>query len=509
MQFGGSTPQWTTAALYPERIIDHRRPPANGYDTQLSSQDRKRTGAWYTPGPLVEHIVTNTVVDVEPGQVVSVLDPACGDGRFLVTTAAAIRSAGGVPVLTGVDIDLGGLRSTAPADHVEIEAIEADALHHEWGDRRFDIVIGNPPFLSQLATATSRDGGSRFGGGPYADAAADFVGLAMHLARPDGGRVGLVLPLSLLTARDAGPIRAAALDGGSLDWFWWSAEQVFDASVRTCAIGLRRSTRSGPVERTTGDTFDAIASVSTPPSTTNGHWGWLIADVHGVPEVGAVRSDGTLGAFALVTANFRDQYYGLVGAVSDAADGPPLITTGLIDVAECHWGSRQTRFAKQTFTAPRVDRSALAPFMQRWAERCLVPKVLVATQTRVLEAVVDEQGEWLPAVPVIRVVPDPATTQLWDVAAVLTSPVASALIAAQSVGSGLSATTVRVSQRTLGALPWPSGPLVDAVDALRAGDIVGCGRLVDAAYGIDDEALLDWWREGLSHQSTRRGISAV
>jgi hypothetical protein len=429
---------------------------------------------------------------------VRVLDPACGDGRFLVAAARQIVAAGATPVLTGVDIDLTGLRGAViPRRVAKIEAIEADSLAFDWGSRRFDVVVGNPPFLSQMASATARDGGSRFGGGTYANAAADFLALASRLAAEDGGHVGLVLPVSVLTARDAGPIRQAIAASCALRWFWSSTSMMFDAAVRTCAIGLERGNGRGAVIRAIGPEFASTAPVEPPHmSSANHHWGWLIADAHGLPAVPTVTSASTISDHALVTANFRDQYYGLVGAVRDDADGPPLITTGLIDVATCRWGERPTRFAKQRFAAPRVDRAELAPFMQRWADRCLVPKVLVATQTRVIEAVVDARGEWLPAVPVIRLVPhDPA--RLWEIAAVLTSPIASALIAEQSVGSGLSHSTVRVSQRTLGLLPWPEGGLTAAVSALRDGDIERCGRAVDHAFDVDDATLFDWWNSAL------------
>lgn len=483
----------------------------------LSTSDRKRTGAWYSPSALVDHVVANTVGSVRRGGHVRVLDPSCGDGRFLLAAAAVVRRAGGIPVLTGVDIDLGGLGAAGllgdgpPAgDHDEvIEAIQADALAHEWGSRRFDVIVGNPPFLNQMASNTARTGRSRFGGGPYADAAADFLALAVRLAADDGGRVGLILPTSLLTARDAGPIRGEVASTASIEWFWASREPMFDAMVRTCAIGVRRGRGGAPaVIRFDGADFVPLDPLRPPPDrSSNDHWGWLIADSHGLPPVPAIRTAGAMADHALVTANFRDQYYGLVGAVADGADGPPLVTTGLIDPGRCHWGERATRFAKQRFDAPRVDRTQLAPFMQRWADRCLVPKVLVATQTRVLEAVVDAAGEWLPAVPVIRVVPN-RPDALWPVAAVLTSAVASALIAEQSVGSGLSATTMRVSQRTLGLLPWPAGDLADAVDALRAGDIESCGRAVDAAYGVDDEGLFEWWRQHMSPGGARHHTSS-
>jgi hypothetical protein len=73
-----------------------------------------------------------------------------------------------------------------------------------------------------------------------------------------------------------------------------------------------------------------------------GKWTGLIADTAEPRHEGPV-----LGDIASFTADFRDQYYGLVGAVSDAGDGPPLITSGLIDPNECWWGRRRVRFAKQ------------------------------------------------------------------------------------------------------------------------------------------------------------------
>ena len=62
-------------------------------------------------------------------------------------------------------------------------------------------------------------------------------------------------------------------------------------------------------------------------------------------------------------------------------------------------------FARQTFTCPRVDLDRLTGRFPRWAERKLVPKVLVANQTSVLEAVADRDGAWLPGVPVNTVTP--------------------------------------------------------------------------------------------------------
>ncbi len=380
---------------------------------------RKLLGAWYTPPELVDAVVAEVRHGFEPR---TVLDPACGDGRFLAPFSDTAT-------VTGIDID----SSTS--------WIHGDALSIDWGDRRFDAVVGNPPFLNQLATSTSRRGRSKFGGGPYADSAAEFLSLAVRLVRP-GGRVGLVLPLSMLSTRDVTPIRDDVSRRAALRWMWWSTTQMFDAHVRVWAGVWKVGGTQGEVRRSYGPRFESRASIAMPA-----RWTGLIADT-----VEAAHDGPVLGDIATFTADFRDQYYGLVGAVSDTADGPPLITSGLIEPNECWWGRRRVRFAKQHFAAPRVDLSALSPALQRWADQRLVPKILIANQTRRIEAVIDRDGRWLPSVPVITC----TTDRLDDVVDVLHSDAATDWVRYHAAGSGLSATSVRLTARLLASIPLPA-----------------------------------------------------
>ncbi|HNJ97331.1 MAG TPA: N-6 DNA methylase [Ilumatobacteraceae bacterium] len=85
------------------------------------TRTRKQLGAWYTPPSLVQAVVREAVFD----GAVSVLDPACGDGRFLRAT--------GLPTQVGIDID----PATAAAGGFEC----ADSLTRDWGDTRFDVVV--------------------------------------------------------------------------------------------------------------------------------------------------------------------------------------------------------------------------------------------------------------------------------------------------------------------------------------------------------------------------------
>jgi len=402
----------------------------------VAVSQRKQLGAWYTPPALVRAVVAQAVGP----RARRVLDPACGDGRFL---AAAAQAIGPAARLTGVDVDLPTVERARrdPALAELGEWVHGDALAMDWTGRAFDVVVGNPPFLSQLAVATTRGGSSRFGGGPYADAAAEFLALAVQLVGP-GGRVGLVLPQSLLAARDAATIRAAVSTRAALRWMWWSPTLMFDANVRTWAGVWEVGAEQGQVQREFGPSFEVLRPIAMPSV-----WSGLIADASRPPAEG----ERTLGDVAVFTADFRDQYYGLVGAVADDADGPPLVTSGLIEPDRCLWGERPVRFAKQRFTAPRVDLALLSPSMQTWARRRLVPKILIANQTRTIEAVHDERGEWLPGVPVITCTSD----QPGEVLRVLQSPAATDWVRYHAAGSGLSAGTIRLTARLLASIPLP------------------------------------------------------
>ena len=408
---------------------------------------RKRLGAWYTPPGLVQAVVAEVT---RPGAR-SVLDPACGDGRFLAAT--------GLPVQVGVDVD-----EHAALDHGTL--IRDDALTREWGSEQFDAVVGNPPFLNQMATATRRHGPSRFGGGPYAGSAAEFLALAVHLTRP-GGRVGMVLPQSLLTARDAAPIRRFVDDRASLRWMWWSHDAVFDAQVRVWAgvwdvhgpdqPAVQPEARA--VRRSFGASFAALDTMEMPHT-----WAGLLAAPGtvapgGHPAQGASGADGsgtasagTLGDLAAFTVGFRDQYYGLIPAVGDHAAGPKLITSGLIEPGRVLWGQRPARFAKQRFAAPRVDLSRVDPKVAAWVHRQLRPKVIIANQTATIEAAVDETGQWVAAVPVIAAIPHVAA-DLERVFHVLGRPTATEWVRYHAAGSGLSSRVVRLSPALLASIP--------------------------------------------------------
>jgi hypothetical protein len=208
----------------------------------------------------------------------------------------------------------------------------------------------------------------------------------------------------------------------------------------------------------------------------------------------------TVGSVATTTAGFRDQFYGFLPHLRAARPqrAARLVTTAMIDPARCHWGRREVRIARAAWTEPWLDLDALASDerLMRWTERLAVPKVLVATQTRVVEACIDRDGDLVPMTPVIAVVPT-AAVGIEHLQAALSAPAATAWSLRRFGGAGMSSTALKLAARQVAEIPLPAhdGPWDEAVDLLRADvpDWPAVGRALNAAWGIEDDPLVDWW----------------
>jgi hypothetical protein len=382
----------------------------------------------------------------------------------------------------------------------------------------YDAVVGNPPFLNRMERRTALDpvAGRRLAAEsegavrPYTDLSAVFLHRSVSWVRP-GGRVGLVQPQSLLAARDAAGVRRDLASRCSLESLWASSVPVFDAGVLTCAPVLRVGGAQRRVRRSQGPHFEPLEPAE--PADLEGTWSHLVADALGVPRVWTAgrRFPGRLGDVADCTADFRDQYYGLDGHVHESfacPGGVPLVTAGLVDPAVNRWGSRPTRFLKRRWAAPVVDVDSLAgTSLDRWARSRLVPKLLVATQGQVVEAVADEAGAWLPSVPVITVLPRDGAS-LWRLLAVLLAPPVAAHAAATYAGAGLTMRAIKLSARQVAQLPLPTRDEPWEQAAARAREaqhdpdrrlahLEDVGRLMCESYEVPPDDVLSWWRDRL------------
>jgi hypothetical protein len=471
----------------------------------------------------------------------TVLDPACGDGALLLAAAepllrahlcagACVVAARRTVVTTqlhGWDIhpaavEAAGHRLRAWADlppHTPLPGlVQRDALLHPPLDVRFDAVVGNPPYLSARATQTAPDAArraaldARWPGLRLAttDAAALFVAASLEALAPHG-RAALILPQSFIASDGASAVRAHATDHAA-----WIGATVIpgtpfpDAAVEVVILTWTREPRP-PALRVRGTAREGVAR----RPTRGAPWAPALAASCGWPTPDLCEDVGRLGDLAAVTADFRDQFYGLIPHVHELPDDEDvgdrwlrLAVSGAIDPAVLRWGARPTRYAGRTFARPVVDAVSLGQdsAMRAWAASRLVPKVIVATQGRVLEAVTDEDGRIVPAVPILSVSPR-APTDLQRALAVVLAPACAAWLGARVWGAGLSSTAIKASAKQLATLPLPTDPAAwdaashhvhaaqrAAEDATRVAHLRAFAHAMDDAYRLTGaDRCATWW----------------
>jgi SAM-dependent methyltransferase len=190
----------------------------------VDSVERKRLGAWYTPSAIIRPLVEWVLRGAQD----HVLDPAVGDGDFLVEAAAWFASdgrrlAGGQ--LHGFDINPDAVAATkthlaavlAPGDAPDVRQSDFFSIDPPGGlfgaGLTVDAVVGNPPYVRyQTFKGASRENALsrvREAGAPMGSLVSSWAPFVVHAAsflRP-GGRLAFVLPEELLHASYAEPVR--------------------------------------------------------------------------------------------------------------------------------------------------------------------------------------------------------------------------------------------------------------------------------------------------------------
>jgi hypothetical protein len=529
------------------------------YEAGLDTSSRRAGGVHYTP-PGLANLIAELAIDAATSSLGhlprSICDPTCGAGALLVACADALVARGADPAAVlgrlhggdrdgaAVQVAHDALQRWAEAHGVGDTAHRAPPRLHvgdtstmgaqEWPGRPsggFEAVVGNPPFLSQLSRSTARGVAEReavqrrYGSvGAYADTAALFLLGSISLVG-DGGVVAMVQPQSFLAARDTAAVREALLAQAQLRTLWASDELLFDAAVHVCVPVLERRPHGAdrtPVEvRWRGgggdddDDGDAAPPRRAPAPAGDGSWGVLLAGHLGLPAV-APHGGRRLGELATATAGFRDEFYALCAAAHEAGsaaetDAPRLVTVGMIAPGRCTWGEQTRRLAGRSVLAPVLDVATLerdAPKVARWAAARRVPKVLVATQTRIVEAAADPEGRVVPVTPTISVEARPdCEVDVWWLTAALLAPPVSATALAVHLGAGRSPGALRWSARQVLEVEvplhrdlWREGAaLVRELTTVpadeRGGLLRRVGQVLCAAHGVEDAELLEWWFE--------------
>ena len=519
------------------------------HEQAVSAEARSARGAWYTPEAVVRGLVDLAIGTVDSGRELPPLafDPTCGGGAFLLAAADRFVLAGDSPAaalakVAGMDIDPGAVRVSrwslqlwAAANglaitEIKLDIVEGDALEGypaHWSS--VGLVVGNPPFATPLRTgavpaevAAFRKGREHLLG-PYTDLAAMHLLAAVERCQR-GSVVALVQPQSLLSGRDGEPLRRYCHHAAPIHAMWAAREAVFDAGVRACAAVVHPG----------GDVPETVRLASGPAVTPGllirpTPAGQIAEEVSGGGSDWAGYAARSLGAPALspklglssskterlesiisaATAGFRDEYYGLVDACSEWSGQPEdapnrLVTVGSIEPLAHRWGTKECRFGGKRWLRPTIDLAQLDAKVRSWTERRLTPKVVLATQSKLLEPVLDWDGILVPATPLVSV-HAASDDDLALVAAVLLAPPVVAWAWQRWFGAALAVDALKLAAKQVMELPLPADRLAweEAAAMIRETPTatVAEGRamsvevavIMNRAYGAD-ESVLDWWR---------------
>jgi adenine-specific DNA-methyltransferase len=193
------------------------------YTAMLPDEMRSRLGAYYTPPPLADRLVSMATKAGVNWKTCRVLDPACGGGAFLSAVAAPMVKAAGhvAPAKTiaslahrlkGFEIDpfAAWLSQTfleacfmplclQAQQRLPVVVEVRDSLmagEPQGRSEHFDLVIGNPPYgrISLSVDVRARFKRSLYG---HANLYGVFTDLAVQFAKT-GGVIGYVTPTSFL-----------------------------------------------------------------------------------------------------------------------------------------------------------------------------------------------------------------------------------------------------------------------------------------------------------------------
>lgn len=509
--------------------------PGIVHEQAVTPERRTKRGAWYTPKSVVDGLVRLAMPAGRPLPEF-IADPTCGGGAFLLSAldhlvASGVKPEKAIRSVAGQDIDPDAVEVTRlaletwAAAHglyqVDVSVTLGDALAGypaNWPT--LGLIIGNPPFASPLRSGAVSTTVAEFRLerqellGPYADVAAIHLLAALERSDP-GSVIALVQPQSILSGRDTRALREHCASVAPVQAMWAAREAVFDAGVRACAVVL--TCGAEPPESivlASGPEVSIDDRDMTNGSTRASSWSGLAATALGAPPLprsllAGEETDSRLGELVTATAGFRDEYYGLVSACRewDGASGDEpnqLVTVGAVEPLATFWGSDAIKFGRRLWQKPTVDLDALDAKVRTWTERQMVPKVVLATQSRILEPVVDRTGLLIPATPLLAVHTEPESLDL--VAAVLLAPPVVAWAWQQWFGAALAVDAVKLAAKQVGQLPlpddreaWAEAAAMIAAGSAKSSDIdqawvLSCSvaNLMNRAYGAD-ASVYEWW----------------
>jgi adenine-specific DNA-methyltransferase len=233
----------------------------------------------FVPTPLatVDLMVAKLLDDLPAPGRCRLLDPGCGEGEFIDGVIRYCRARGvPLPHITGVELHPGRAAAARArfADVPEVEVLEADFLTTSY--EAFDLIIGNPPYVSILGLdATERDAyraafataRGRF------DLYMLFFEQALRLLRQEG-RLVFITPEKYLYVETARPLRKLLLSRHVAE-LHFVHEDTFGGLVTypliTVVSGKKTPSATRVVSRTGGVSMVALGTIDSWQPLLHGH----------------------------------------------------------------------------------------------------------------------------------------------------------------------------------------------------------------------------------------------
>jgi hypothetical protein len=189
--------------------------------------------------PLVDQILDQLPAEVFTSSTTTFLDPAMAGGQFLSRIQKRLRAAGhsdkniservwGCEVNT-LRVNYARNTKRLVSDHLLV----SDFLSHDWGNMKFDVIVGNPPY--QKDNNSGRDDDSLW---------PKFLTRSHELAK-EGGYIAFVTPASWgsLGSNPESPgstIRKKSFDTCQVLWVDFTCKKHFDVGSSFSAYVLRK-----------------------------------------------------------------------------------------------------------------------------------------------------------------------------------------------------------------------------------------------------------------------------
>ena len=434
---------WSLAGGRPDVAAVPGEPEELGrlLEASFDPAERRRRGAHFTPSALANELIERAVAGHDRP---TIGDPACGGGALLLAAARHLASAGEVPSqivdrLWGADIDPLSVATTEAA--LTLWAGTAPSAGR--------LTVADA-LLDDLAWPRARRGRRQ----PALPHAARHPDRPHGRATPSACAGGSAPPCARTpTARDCSCCAVRSSPALAGRWPWCSRSRCWPPATPTGvrdAIGALGRLVDVFVPTRAG--FDAAVEVCVPVIEVGGPRGSASA-MERAPRRRPRRARRRPARVRSRSRTKRPRPPGSepsttawsTTSTSSATcpTGRPFVTTGLIDLGHCAWGTRAARVGGRAWDRPVVDVGALEGRAADWAQRTGGPKLLVATQTRVVEVVVDDAGEWIAGVPLV-VVLAPAE-RLWPLAAALAAPAVSAWLLQRAAGTARTPRALKVT----------------------------------------------------------------